>query len=51
MMPLPNVTGELHIGHALNNGLQDCLIRWSRMRGYDALWQPGTDHAGIAVHV
>jgi len=51
MMPLPNVTGELHIGHALNNGLQDCLIRWSRMRGYNALWQPGTDHAGIAVHV
>jgi len=51
MMPLPNVTGELHMGHALNDGLQDCLTRWSRMRGYDALWQPGTDHAGIAVHV
>ncbi len=51
MMPLPNVTGELHMGHALNNGLQDCLIRWSRMRGLNAMWQPGMDHAGIAVHV
>jgi len=51
MMPLPNVTGELHMGHALNNGLQDCLVRWSRMRGYNTLWQPGTDHASIAVHV
>jgi len=51
MMPLPNVTGELHMGHALNNSLQDCLIRWSRMRGYNAMWQPGLDHASIAVHV
>ncbi|HVI83879.1 MAG TPA: class I tRNA ligase family protein, partial [bacterium] len=51
MMPLPNVTGELHIGHALNNALQDCLIRWSRMRGLNAMWQPGLDHASIAVHV
>ena len=51
MMPLPNVTGELHMGHALNNSLQDCLIRWSRMRGFNALWQPGLDHASIAVHV
>ena len=51
MIPLPNVTGELHMGHALNNGLQDCLIRWSRMRGLNAMWQPGLDHAGIAVHV
>jgi valyl-tRNA synthetase len=51
MMPLPNVTGELHMGHALNNSLQDCLVRWARMRGYNALWQPGTDHASIAVHV
>ena len=51
MMPLPNVTGELHMGHALNNSLQDCLIRWSRMRGLNAMWQPGLDHAGIAVHV
>ncbi len=51
MMPLPNVTGELHMGHALNNSLQDCLIRWSRMRGLNAMWQPGLDHASIAVHV
>jgi len=51
MMPLPNVTGELHMGHALNNSLQDCLIRWSRMRGLNAMWQPGLDHSGIAVHV
>ena len=51
MMPLPNVTGVLHMGHALNNPLQDCLIRWSRMRGLNAMWQPGLDHASIAVHV
>jgi valyl-tRNA synthetase len=51
LMPLPNVTGELHMGHALNNSLQDCLIRWSRMRGLNAMWQPGLDHASIAVHV
>ena len=51
MMPLPNVTGELHMGHALNNGVQDCLVRWNRMRGRNALYQPGMDHAGIAVHV
>jgi valyl-tRNA synthetase len=51
MMPLPNVTGVLHLGHALNNPLQDCLIRWSRMRGLNAMWQPGLDHASIAVHV
>lgn len=51
MMPLPNITGELHMGHALNNGVQDCLIRWQRMRGRGALYQPGMDHAGIAVHV
>jgi valyl-tRNA synthetase len=50
-MPLPNVTGELHMGHALNNSLQDCLIRWNRMRGLNAMWQPGLDHASIAVHV
>lgn len=49
MMPLPNVTGELHIGHALNNGLQDVLTRFRRMQGYNALYQPGTDHAGIAT--
>ncbi len=49
VIPPPNVTGALHLGHALNNTLQDILIRWSRMQGYDALWMPGTDHAGIAT--
>jgi valyl-tRNA synthetase len=49
MMPLPNVTGELHIGHALNNTLQDVLTRFRRMQGYAALYQPGIDHAGIAT--
>ncbi len=49
MIPPPNVTGALHLGHALNNTLQDILIRWRRMQGYDALWMPGTDHAGIAT--
>ena len=49
VMPPPNVTGSLHIGHALNNTLQDILIRWKRMEGYNALWLPGTDHAGIAT--
>ncbi len=48
-VPPPNVTGELHMGHALNGSLQDVLIRWHRMRGYDTLWQPGYDHAGIAT--
>ena len=48
-IPPPNVTGVLHMGHALNNTLQDTLIRWRRMQGYDTLWQPGTDHAGIAT--
>jgi len=48
-IPPPNVTGVLHIGHALNNTLQDTLIRWKRMQGFDTLWQPGTDHAGIAT--
>ena len=48
-IPPPNVTGVLHMGHALNNSLQDTLIRWRRMQGYDTLWQPGTDHAGIAT--
>ena len=51
MMPPPNVTGSLHMGHALNHTLQDILIRWQRMRGRDALWQPGTDHAGIATQM
>jgi valyl-tRNA synthetase len=49
VIPPPNVTGNLHIGHALNNTLQDILIRWKRMQGYDALWLPGMDHAGIAT--
>ncbi len=49
MMPLPNVTGELHIGHALNNSVQDLLTRFRRMQGANALYQPGTDHAGIAT--
>jgi valyl-tRNA synthetase len=48
-IPLPNVTGALHLGHALNNTLQDVLIRHARMRGFEALWMPGTDHAGIAT--
>jgi valyl-tRNA synthetase len=47
--PPPNVTGELHMGHALNASIQDALIRWHRMRGYNTLWQPGYDHAGIAT--
>lgn len=49
MMPPPNVTGELHMGHALNNTIQDILIRWKRMEGYEALWLPGTDHASIST--
>jgi valyl-tRNA synthetase len=51
MIPPPNVTGSLHVGHALTNTLQDVLIRWRRMQGRDALWQPGTDHAGIATQM
>ena len=51
VIPPPNVTGSLHMGHALNNTLQDILIRFNRMRGRDALWQPGTDHAGIATQM
>ena len=51
MIPPPNVTGSLHIGHALTMTLQDALIRWRRMQGRDALWQPGTDHAGIATQM
>ncbi len=51
MMPPPNVTGGLHMGHALTFTLQDILIRFERMRGRDALWQPGTDHAGIATEI
>jgi valyl-tRNA synthetase len=49
MMPLPNVTGALHMGHAMDNVMQDLLIRWHRMQGDNTLWQPGTDHAGIAT--
>jgi len=49
MIPPPNVTGVLHMGHALNNAIQDVLTRWNRMRGFDALWVPGVDHAGIAT--
>ena len=49
VIPPPNVTGSLHMGHALNNTLQDILIRWKRMQGFEALWMPGTDHAGIAT--
>jgi valyl-tRNA synthetase len=49
VIPPPNVTGALHMGHALNNTPQDVLIRWRRMQGYNALWMPGTDHAGIAT--
>jgi valyl-tRNA synthetase len=48
-VPPPNVTGALHMGHALNGSLQDVLIRWHRMRGFDTLWQPGYDHAGIST--
>ena len=51
MMPPPNVTGSLHMGHALNHSIQDILIRYHRMRGLDTLWQPGTDHAGIATQM
>ena len=47
VIPPPNVTGALHGGHALNNTLQDILIRWHRMSGHNTLWMPGTDHAGI----
>lgn len=51
MMPPPNITGQLHMGHALDNTLQDVLIRWKRMSGFEALWLPGTDHASIATEV
>ena len=49
VIPPPNVTGSLHVGHALNNTLQDILIRWRRMQGRNTLWMPGMDHAGIAT--
>ena len=49
VMPPPNVTGSLHLGHAMDNTIQDILARFRRMQGYDVLWLPGTDHAGIAT--
>jgi valyl-tRNA synthetase len=49
VIPPPNITGQLHMGHALDETLQDILIRWRRMQGYSALWLPGTDHASIAT--
>ena len=51
VIPPPNITGSLHIGHALDNTLQDCLIRWRRMQGHNTLWMPGTDHAGIMTEL
>ena len=51
VIPPPNVTGSLHMGHALNNTIQDLLIRFKRNQGYETLWQPGTDHAGIATQI
>ena len=51
IMPPPNITGKLHMGHALDISLQDTLIRYKRMKGYEALWQPGTDHAAISTEV
>ena len=51
VMPPPNITGQLHMGHALDNTMQDILIRYKRMEGYNALWQPGTDHAAISTEV
>ena len=50
-MPPPNITGSLHMGHALNNNIQDILTRFHRMREYNVLWQPGTDHASIATQM
>lgn len=49
VIPPPNVTGALHIGHALTNAVEDTIVRWRRMSGYNTLWVPGTDHAGIAT--
>ena len=51
VMPPPNITGKLHMGHALDNTMQDILIRYKRMQGYNALWVPGTDHAAISTEV
>src|SRR4051812_13593587 len=49
ILPPPNVTGSLHLGHALNHTIQDTIVRWKRMQGFNVLWMPGTDHAGIAT--
>ncbi len=51
VIPPPNVTGQLHMGHALDETLQDVLVRYKRMKGYNTLWIPGTDHAGIATQI
>ena len=51
VIPPPNITGQLHMGHALDETMQDIIIRFKRMQGYNALWQPGTDHASIATEV
>ena len=51
VIPPPNITGQLHMGHALDNTMQDILIRYKRMQGFNALWQPGTDHAAIATEI
>ena len=51
VIPPPNVTGQLHMGHALDNTLQDSIIRYKRMKGFSTLWLPGTDHAGIATQI
>ena len=51
VIPPPNVTGQLHMGHALDETLQDILVRYKRMQGYNTLWVPGTDHAGIATQI
>ena len=50
-MPPPNITGKLHMGHALDNTMQDIIIRFKRMQGYEALWIPGTDHASISLRL
>ena len=51
VIPPPNITGQLHMGHALNNSIQDSIVRFKRMQGYETLWLPGTDHASIATEV
>ena len=51
VIPPPNITGQLHMGHALNDTIQDSIVRYKRMKGYEALWLPGTDHASIATEV